>query len=384
MAEFGGDGSVLAGGMSLGPMLNMRLARPAAVIDINPIGALSGIGTSDDGVETGALCRQVDALGSALVRDAVPLLAEALPYVGHFQTRNRGTLGGSICHADPSAEIPLALVTLGGGIVLRRRGGSRIVPASDFFEGIFATAREPEELLTALRWPRAEAGTGWAFEEIAQRHGDFAIAAVAAAASVDADGRIAAAALGLGGIEDRPRLAEFADLAGLPATPRDRGRSGGGGGGPGRSPRRPQGERRLPAPTRPGARRARPRNGPSRERAPGHAEDQAGNQAADRGHGERPGLCGIRRIADPVERFPAPRAQAVRDPCGLRARGMRGLHGQYRRARGALLPASRRAGRRCRDRHRRGARGGRGAEPAARGVPAPPCAAMRVLHAGAS
>ena len=122
MAEFGSDASVLAGGMSLGPMLNMRLARPAAVIDINPVESLWGIAAKDDTVETGALCRQVDALGSSLIADAVPLLAEALPFVGHFQTRNRGTLGGSVCHADPSAEIPLTLVALGGGIVLGTQG----------------------------------------------------------------------------------------------------------------------------------------------------------------------------------------------------------------------------------------------------------------------
>ena len=219
MAEFGADAAVLAGGMSLGPMLNMRLARPAAIVDINPVEALSGIGEVDGAIETGALCRHVDALGSALVAERVPLLAEALPYVGHFQTRNRGTLGGSVCHADPSAEIPLALVALGGEIVLRREGNARTVPAADFFAGIFATAREPDELVTALRWPRGASGTGWAFEEIAQRHGDFAIAAVAATAALDASGAVAAVTLGLGGIEDRPVLADLAGLAGMPATP---------------------------------------------------------------------------------------------------------------------------------------------------------------------
>ena len=219
MAEFGSDASVLAGGMSLGPMLNMRLARPAAIIDINPIEALSTIRTTDDGVETGALCRQVDALDSPLIRDSVPLLAEALPFVGHFQTRNRGTLGGSACHADPSAEIPLALVTLGGEIVLERKGRARTVPAGDFFEGIFATMREPEEIVTALRWPRRAAGAGYAFDEIAQRHGDFAIAAAAAAATLSPDGTIAALSLGLGGIEDRPVAADLSGFLGAPATP---------------------------------------------------------------------------------------------------------------------------------------------------------------------
>ena len=218
MAELGSDASVLAGGMSLGPMLNMRLARPAAVIDINPVKSLSWIGTNDDMVGTGALCRQVDALGSPLIAESVPLLAEALPFVGHFQTRNRGTLGGSVCHADPSAEIPLALVVLGGGIVLERKGQARTVPACEFFEGIFTTVREPDELVTALRWPRSVPPTGYAFDEIAQRHGDFAIAAAAAAAAVTPDGSISALSLGLGGIEDRPVTADLSDFVGAPAT----------------------------------------------------------------------------------------------------------------------------------------------------------------------
>ncbi len=218
IAEFGSDASVLAGGMSLGPMLNMRLARPAAVIDINPVGELAGIGAAEDGIETGAVCRQVDALDSALVRERVPLLAEALPFVGHFQTRNRGTMGGSVCHADPSAEIPLTLIALDGAVVLQRKGRTRTVAANDFFEGIFATAREPDELVTALRWPARSASTGYAFDEIAQRRGDFAIGAAAAAATVASDGTVKAVALGLGGIEDRPVLADLSEFVGAPAS----------------------------------------------------------------------------------------------------------------------------------------------------------------------
>ena len=218
IAEFGSDASVLAGGMSLGPMLNMRLARPAAVIDINPVGELAGIGAAEDGIETGAVCRQVDALDSALVRERVPLLAEALPFVGHFQTRNRGTMGGSVCHADPSAEIPLTLIALDGAVVLQRKGGARTAAANDFFEGIFATAREPDELVTALRWPARSASTGYAFDEIAQRRGDFAIGAAAAAATVASDGTVKAVALGLGGIEDRPVLADLSEFVGAPAS----------------------------------------------------------------------------------------------------------------------------------------------------------------------
>ncbi|MYJ72818.1 MAG: carbon monoxide dehydrogenase, partial [Rhodospirillaceae bacterium] len=220
MAEFGSDAAVLAGGMSLGPLLNMRLARPAAIVDVNPVEELSGIRLLDESVETGALCRQADALDSALVREEVPLLARALPFVGHFQTRNRGTLGGSVCHADPSAEIPLALAALGGDVVLRQKGEMRAVAANDFFEGIFTTVREPDELVTALRWPRSNPKTGYAFDEIAQRHGDFAIGAAAAVATVAPDGNLAALSLGLGGIEDRPVLADLAGFVGAPVTAR--------------------------------------------------------------------------------------------------------------------------------------------------------------------
>ncbi len=218
LAEFGPDGAVLAGGMSLCAMLNFRLVRPAAVIDINPIAALGGIARGDGWLETGATCRQVDALRSEAVADAVPLLARALPSVGHFQTRNRGTLGGSVAHADPSAEIPLCLLTLGGEIALASRARTRAMPAREFFSGILTTAREPDELLTGLRWPAAPAGAGFAFEEIAQRRGDFAIAAAAAAATLDEDGSVRTLSLGLGGVEDRPITVDVADFIGAPAT----------------------------------------------------------------------------------------------------------------------------------------------------------------------
>ena len=218
LAEFGPDGAVLAGGMSLCAMLNFRLVRPAAVIDINPIAALDGIERGGGWLETGATCRQVDALRSAAVAASVPLLARALPSVGHFQTRNRGTLGGSVAHADPSAEIPLCLLTLGGEVVLASKARTRAVPAREFFAGILTTAREPDELLTGLRWPTAPAGAGFAFEEIAQRRGDFAIAAAAARATLDEDGSVRTLSLGLGGVEDRPIAVDAARFVGAPAT----------------------------------------------------------------------------------------------------------------------------------------------------------------------
>ena len=204
LAEFGPDGAVLAGGMSLGPMLNFRMVRPGAVIDVNRIDSLGGVAREDGWLETGALCRQVDAMNSDEIIQAVPLLARALPNVGHFQTRNRGTLGGSVAHADPSAEIPLCLVTLGGEVTLASKARRRRVPAEAFFDGILATTREPDELLTGLCWPVSREGAGYGFEEIAQRHGDFAITAAAAMTELDQGGLVRTLALGLGGGEDRP------------------------------------------------------------------------------------------------------------------------------------------------------------------------------------
>lgn len=218
LAELREEAVVLAGGMSLGPMLNLRLARPRAVIDITRIPDAGGIEVRERVLVTGALLTQADALDSEVIAREVPLLAQALPWLGHFQTRNRGTVGGSVAHADPSAEIPLCLVTLDGTVVLRSRRRERRVPASAFFLGALTTARRPDELVVALEWPRAPAGAGHAFEEIAQRHGDFAIAAAACQACVGADGRIGALALGVGGVENRPVRIDARPLLGRPAT----------------------------------------------------------------------------------------------------------------------------------------------------------------------
>ncbi|MBT5811570.1 MAG: carbon monoxide dehydrogenase [Rhodospirillaceae bacterium] len=204
LAEFGSDASLLSGGMSLGAMLNMRLARPGAVIDLNHISGLDEIVTEDRWVETGARVRQGDALKNTVLNDSAPLLMAALPHVGHFQTRSRGTLGGSAAHADPSAEIPLCLVTLDGEIVLRSSKGKRTVAARDFFQGVLTTDRRADEMITALIWPSRRAGAGYAFDEIAQRRGDFAIVAAACVAELDESGKVGSLAFGLGGVEDRP------------------------------------------------------------------------------------------------------------------------------------------------------------------------------------
>jgi len=205
LAELGADAAVLAGGMSLAPMLNLRLVRPRAVVDIGPIAALRAVSLRGGTVVTGATVVQADALASPLLAREIPLLGLALPFVGHFQTRSRGTLGGSVAHADPSAEIPLCLLTTGGAVVLRSRRRERRVPAREFFRGALSTARAPDELLVALEWPRAPPHAGHAFEEIAQRHGDFAIAAAACQVRLAADREtIEDLSVGLGGVEERP------------------------------------------------------------------------------------------------------------------------------------------------------------------------------------
>lgn len=217
LAERRADAAVLAGGMSLGPMLNLRMVRPTSVIDISRLAGLDGVEVRGDRIVTGATVVQADALDSPVVRRELPLLALALPWVGHFQTRNAGTLGGSVAHADPSAEIPLCLVACDATVVLRSRRRERRVRARDFFAGALTTVRTPDELLVALDWPRAPADAGHAFEEIAQRHGDFAIAAAACEVRLDGAGRVASLAVALGGVEDRAIALDTAKFVGGPA-----------------------------------------------------------------------------------------------------------------------------------------------------------------------
>ena len=216
LAELGGDAVVMAGGMSLGPMLNLRLVKPAMVVDIGGIGELAAVESNAGTVTTGAVLRQSDAMANGDLMGLLPLLELALPWVGHVQTRNRGTLGGSIAHADPSAEIPLSLATLDGQVVLRSKRGGRRVPAREFFLGFLSTARAPDELVISLEWPKARPGEGFAFKEFAQRHGDFAIAAAACRVRIE-EGAIGEFTIGLGGVEDRPIVLDLTEFEFQPA-----------------------------------------------------------------------------------------------------------------------------------------------------------------------
>jgi carbon-monoxide dehydrogenase medium subunit len=178
LAELGGDARVLAGGQSLVPMLNLRLARPSALVDVGRIAALSGISANGE-LRFGATTRQSDALRSPHVAEHAPLLTDALRHVGHPATRSRGTLGGSIAHADPAAELPAVLLALDGEAIARSGSGERAIPAASLFLGPFTTALADGELLTELRLPAPPAGGRHGFAEIARRRGDFALAGAA-------------------------------------------------------------------------------------------------------------------------------------------------------------------------------------------------------------
>jgi CO/xanthine dehydrogenase FAD-binding subunit len=207
------DSRLIAGGQTLVPMLAMRLARPARLIDILRLPELAGIRAEAGAVVIGATTRQAEAERDPVIGASVPLLAQVLPWVGHPPTRNRGTVGGSIANADPSAEIPLAAVTLGAEIVLATAHGERSVPADDFFIGAMLTAIGQGECVRAIRfpvWPQKRIGTG--FFEISARRSDFAFVAAAAQVALDAEDRCIDIALGIGGVGDRPLRLDVSSL----------------------------------------------------------------------------------------------------------------------------------------------------------------------------
>jgi carbon-monoxide dehydrogenase medium subunit len=212
LAELGEDAKVLAGGQSLVPVMAMRLGRPEHLVDVNRAAGLGGVTCSDGMLRVGALTRHRALERDLAIGRDVPLLARAAPYIGHFQIRNRGTLGGSLAHADPAAELPAVAVALDAGIEARSVRGIRRIPAGDFFVSAFTTVLEPDELVTAVHLPVWGAGSGFAVAELTRRHGDFAIAGAACGVQV-AGGRITRAAValfGMGSVPVRARTAEQA------------------------------------------------------------------------------------------------------------------------------------------------------------------------------
>ena len=203
LAEHGEDAKLIAGGQSLVPLLNFRLAAPAVLVDLGAVPGLAGIGIAEGAVRVGAMCSQRDLERHAAGLAACPLLALALPYVGHVATRNRGTVGGSIAHADAAAELPLLLQTLGGEVEVTGPAGARIVASEEFFVSHLTSCLEAGEIVTEVRFPSGGAGWGAGFAEVAPRHGDYAVCAAACALRVE-DGVVAEARLGAGAVSDRP------------------------------------------------------------------------------------------------------------------------------------------------------------------------------------
>lgn len=206
--QHGSEARVIAGGQSLVAMLNMRLTKPSMLVDIMRVKALSAVRVEPNAVIFPAGVRQAAAMAGPELKENVPLLAAALPWVGHLQTRSRGTICGSVAHADPSAEIPLCLVALEGEVLLRAKRKHRRIPAEAFFAGTMLTEKADEELIEAVTYPRRMQGAGYAFAEISRRHGDFAI--VACAAVVDAKRM----RLAVAGVADRAMARNFPVLEG--------------------------------------------------------------------------------------------------------------------------------------------------------------------------
>jgi carbon-monoxide dehydrogenase medium subunit len=213
LAARDGEAKVLAGGQSLVPMMAFRIAQPALLVDLRKVPGLSAIKISNDGVRLGALVRWRDIEDDARLADAHPLLKAAIAHVAHYQIRNRGTVGGSLAHADPAAELPGIAVTCEAEITAMGKSGARSIKAKEFFLGALTTALKADEIITELRlppWPRERR---WGFEEFARRRGDFAMAGVAAFYDLDQAGKAANAHIGVIGIGDRPQRLSAAEVA---------------------------------------------------------------------------------------------------------------------------------------------------------------------------
>lgn len=204
LAHRGGEAKLLAGGQSLIPVMNFRLAQPSLLVDLNRLSDLDYIREDAGGLRIGAMTRQRKLEGDLLVKRLAPLLREAVPFIAHPQIRNRGTVGGSLAHADPAAELPAVAVALNARFRLQRAGSERWVEARDFFSGLFTTVLEPDEMLVEIVLPIPPPQTGWAFLEVARRHGDYAQVGIAAWISLDGHNRCQEARLVYLSVGDGP------------------------------------------------------------------------------------------------------------------------------------------------------------------------------------
>ena len=214
LAQHGPDAKVLAGGQSLMPMMNLRLVRPAVVVDINRIGSLSSISASNGAITVGALTRQRDLERSDAIRSAFPMMTAAISHIGHFQIRNRGTIGGSLAHADPAAELPAICAALDAEFVLASSSGTQTMASSEFAIGPLITSLEPEQLLTEIRLPTLQGdGWRWGFREVSRREGDFALVGAVAMLRNDGDGVCREARITMFAVGDAPARIPAAEEA---------------------------------------------------------------------------------------------------------------------------------------------------------------------------
>ena len=218
LTEHGDEAKVLAGGQSLVPLLGLRLSRPGHLVDVNRLGELAGV-ANGEGLRLGATVRHHTLESSDTVRRASPLLAAAAGFIGHRAIRNRGTVGGSVAHADPAAELPAVLLALDASVEATSGRGTRLIPADDLFTGFLSTSLDADELLTAVLVPPWPERAGWSFHEFNRRSGDFAIVGVAAVVRLDASGTIDHARLAFSGVDSRPVRAEAAERALVGASP---------------------------------------------------------------------------------------------------------------------------------------------------------------------
>lgn len=210
LAEYGDEAKLLAGGQSLVPAMNFRLAQPAVLIDLNAVEAIDYIKEGSDGLRVGAMTRQRAVERNAAMERIAPLLHETMPFIAHPQIRNRGTIGGTLAHADPAAELPAVSVVLEARVKVRNASGERWIPAAELYTGLFGTALEPQDLLVEVHVPPLPPRTGWAFDELARRHGDFALVGVAAVVTLDANGRCERARIGMLSVGLGPVMAQEA------------------------------------------------------------------------------------------------------------------------------------------------------------------------------
>lgn len=216
----GGEGKIIAGGQSLVPMLNFRLLRPTVLVDINRVPGLAHIKEEPGAIWVGALTRHFQLETSPVIAAHFPVLTAAMEHVAHLAIRNRGTIGGSLSHADPAAELPMMALLLDATLTIVSAAGERSVGARDFFLGALSVALETDDIVTGIVFPKLPPGTGWGFEEVARRHGDFALAAAAATLTV-ADGTIKEARIAVTGVDETPKRIADAEamLAGQALTP---------------------------------------------------------------------------------------------------------------------------------------------------------------------